>query len=169
MEYKISNKLKIVSIILMVLGALGIGYGFWSAHEVNEGNITEFLANEASHGGHDDAHAVESHGDETAVEAHGDSHGESASHVEENHGDEAKGHEMSHEEHVLHQIQNRPWSALYVAAFFFFMISLGVLAFYAIQYAAQAGWSPVLFRVMEGITAYFYQVDFYCFTNCIFC
>ena len=29
-----------------------------------------------------------------------------------------------------------------------------VLAFYAIQYAAQAGWSPVLFRVMEGITAY---------------
>jgi len=41
-----------------------------------------------------------------------------------------------------------------VAAFFFFMISLGVLAFYAIQRAAQAGWSPVLFRVMEGITAY---------------
>ena len=26
--------------------------------------------------------------------------------------------------------------------------------FYAIQYAAQAGWSPVLFRVMEGITSY---------------
>ena len=34
------------------------------------------------------------------------------------------------------------------------MISLGVLAFYAIQRAAQAGWSPLLFRVMEGITAY---------------
>ena len=34
------------------------------------------------------------------------------------------------------------------------MISLGVLAFYAIQRAAQAGWSPVLYRVMEGITAY---------------
>src|SRR5690606_29908508 len=28
------------------------------------------------------------------------------------------------------------------------------LAFYAIQNAAQAGWSPVLFRVMEGISAY---------------
>jgi len=38
--------------------------------------------------------------------------------------------------------------------FFFFMIALGVLAFYAIQRAAQAGWSPVLYRVMEGITAY---------------
>jgi hypothetical protein len=34
------------------------------------------------------------------------------------------------------------------------MIALGVLAFYAIQQAAQAGWSPVLFRVMEGITTY---------------
>lgn len=34
------------------------------------------------------------------------------------------------------------------------MIALGVLAFYAIQIASQAGWSPVLFRVMEGITAY---------------
>src|SRR5690606_4040549 len=59
-----------------------------------------------------------------------------------------------HVEHVQHQIANRPWAALYVAAFFFMMIALGVLAFYAIQWAAQAGWSPGLFRVMEGITAY---------------
>ena len=54
----------------------------------------------------------------------------------------------------MHQIHNRPYAALYVAAFFFMMIALGVLAFYAIQIASQAGWSPVLFRVMEGITAY---------------
>ena len=60
----------------------------------------------------------------------------------------------SHDEHLLHQLQNKPWAALYVAAFFFFMIALGTLAFYAIQRAAQAGWSPVLYRVMEGITAY---------------
>ena len=64
------------------------------------------------------------------------------------------GHEKDHAEHVLHQIHNRPYAALYVAAFFFMMISLGVLAFYAIQYASQAGWSPVLFRVMESITYY---------------
>ena len=51
-------------------------------------------------------------------------------------------------------MHNRPWSAFYIAAFFFMMISLGVLAFYAIQYASQAGWSPLLLRVMEGITAY---------------
>lgn len=65
-----------------------------------------------------------------------------------------QGHDASHDEHLLHQLQNKPWAAFYVAAFFFMMISLGVLAFYAIQQAAQAGWSPVLFRVMEGITAY---------------
>ena len=61
---------------------------------------------------------------------------------------------MSHDEHVFHQLANRPWAAVYVSAFFFFMISLGTLAFYAIQRAAQSGWSPLLFRVMEGITGY---------------
>ena len=39
-----------------------------------------------------------------------------------------------------------------VSSFYDFL--LGTLAFYAINRAAQAGWSPVLFRVMEGITAY---------------
>jgi hypothetical protein len=67
--------------------------------------------------------------------------------------DAHKEHE-AHLEHVLHQLQNKPWAALYVACIFFLLISVGVLAFYAIQWAAQAGWSPVLFRVMEGITAY---------------
>ncbi|HEY0092664.1 MAG TPA: quinol:cytochrome C oxidoreductase, partial [Flavobacterium sp.] len=61
---------------------------------------------------------------------------------------------QKHLEHVLHQMQNKPWSALYVACIFFMLVSLGVLAFYAIQQVAQAGWSPVLFRVMQGITAY---------------
>jgi hypothetical protein len=41
-----------------------------------------------------------------------------------------------------------------VPALFFMMISLGVLAFYAIQRASQAGWSIVLYRLMEGITGY---------------
>src|SRR5690606_5111837 len=77
---------------------------------------------------------------------------------ETHHGTAAHSEEVQHDEehvyHLYHQLQNRPWSAVYVAAFFFFMIALGVLAFYAIQHASQAGWSPVLFRVMEGITGY---------------
>jgi hypothetical protein len=55
----------------------------------------------------------------------------------------------------LHQLQNKPWAALYVACIFFMLISRG-FGFYAIQQVAQAGWSPVLFRVMQGITAYFH-------------
>uniref|UniRef100_UPI0025CE9D1A quinol:cytochrome C oxidoreductase n=1 Tax=Winogradskyella sp. TaxID=1883156 RepID=UPI0025CE9D1A len=150
MEYKISNRLKMGAIIMIVLGALGVAYGFFDSQGYTEANITERLAEE--HHGHGDAHAEDTHTD---------SHAEADLHVEDSHGEEAHGashadedHGMSHEEHVLHQIHNRPYSALYVAAFFFFMIALGVLAFYAVQYASQAGWSPVLFRVMEGITAY---------------
>jgi F0F1-type ATP synthase alpha subunit len=50
---------------------------------------------------------------------------------------------LEHEEHlthVLHQLQNKPWAALYVACIFM-LITKGVLAFYAIQQVAQAGWS----------------------------
>ena len=68
---------------------------------------------------------------------------------------------------MKHQLQNKPWSALYVACIFFMLIAVGALAFYAIQWVAQAGWSPILFRVMEGITLMFYLVQlfssFYCY------
>ncbi len=126
--YTLSNRLKITSIILMVVGALGLGYGFYSSPSSIE-----------------EARAI--------VESHGEGHGDEHSGQIEDHG-ASQSHDASHDKHVLHQLQNKPWAALYVAAFFFFMISLGVLVFYAIQRAAQAGWSPLLFRVMEGITSY---------------
>ena len=163
MEYKISNRLKLISIILVVVGALGVGYGFLSAHHVTEDNISEYMHDDHGngHGGDNTHHETKSHD----TNNHGaESHGASEHHeggtspfiVEGNKSDThaEEGHKMTHEEHALHQIHNRPYAALYVAAFFFFMIALGVLAFYAIQYAAQAGWSPVLFRVMEAITSY---------------
>ena len=122
--YTLPSKLKLFAIIFMVVGAIGIIGGFVTAPSSKE-EVKEMLA---SH--HDDSHG-------TQVETT-DTHADNEAHVT----------------HVYHQVQNRPWSAVYVAAFFFFMIALGVLAFYAIQIASQAGWSPVLFRVMEGITAY---------------
>ncbi len=137
--YTISNRLKMGSIILMVIGLLGIGYGFMTA----PATVEEAKEMVASHGdGHGDSHATEV--DHLATQEHGA--------VADAHHEEA--HDASHDKHVLHQLQNKPWAALYVAAFFFFMIALGVLAFYAVQRAAQAGWSPLLFRVMEGITSY---------------
>jgi hypothetical protein len=144
--YTFSNRLKIFSIALMILGAIGVGIGFMSTPGSLE-EVETMLAQEAS--GHGSDHGEEA----THAEATHNEHASEASHGEGDHGVSTDEH-MEHVEHVKHQLENRPWSALYVAAFFFFMIALGVLAFYAIQFAAQAGWSPVLFRVMEGITAY---------------
>ena len=131
--YTFSGKLKTFSIVLMILGALGMGYGFLSAPKTTD-EVKEILQHEGA--AHGDSHASsDSHGTTDAVAHDADA-------------------EQKHVEHVMHQMQNRPWSAFFIAAFFAFYITLCVLAFYAIQWAAQAGWSIVLFRVMEGITAY---------------
>ena len=135
--YTFTNKLRNFSITLMVVGFLGLTYGFLTAPKTVE-EATAMVA---------DAHHGEGHGDGHSDTAHDDHHEAASAHGEEH----AEDH---HGEHLLHQLQNKPWAALYVAAFFFMMISLGTLAFYAINRAAQAGWSPALFRVMEGITAY---------------
>ena len=144
------------------------------SHHVHEPIHVEKVATHATEA-HVVADTVEAHvADSTHTVAHATTV-DSTAHVEDttavvavaeapahtdNHDTHAKADAHSHDdhkahlEHVLHQLQNKPWAALYVACIFFMLISVGVLAFYAIQYAAQAGWSPILFRVMEGITAY---------------
>jgi type III secretion system FlhB-like substrate exporter len=185
--YTFSKKLKTTALILMILGLVGIVYGFLSAPKTIE--EAEKIVAESHHEGHNaeaekhDAHNVVMPNEEekaapevvadstkvvsdslvstadstkTAVvpiveENNHDAHSSEVS--KESEVDVAKEHK-EHVEHVFHQLQNKPWSALYVACIFFMLISLGALAFYAIQQVAQAGWSPVLFRVMQGITAY---------------
>ncbi len=154
--YTLPSKLKITAIIFMIVGVIGLVYGFIAAPD-NVEEVKEMMAAEAHHGAEaeheesgtahmEDAEA-EQKGEETHATAEG-SHAEAGAEAHGEHGEDA------HYEHLLHQLQTKPWSALYVSAFFFFMISLGALVFYAIQFAAQAGWSPVLFRVLEGITSY---------------
>ncbi|MBZ9627189.1 quinol:cytochrome C oxidoreductase [Psychroflexus sp. CAK57W] len=126
--YTMSSKIKSFSLILIVLGAIGLIYSFIDAPSSVE-EVKEMLHTEnASHG----AESVAMQGDHASEDAHADEHAE----------------------HIYHQLQNKPWAALYVPALFLFLISLGVFVFYALQNAAQAGWSPVLFRVMEGIASY---------------
>ena len=150
--YTFSNKLKTFSLVLMVVGLLGIGYGFFTApKDIQE--VEKLLASE-SHGEHGTAH-------EAPAEASHDAHAVAPEHHEVKEAAEHK----EHLEHVLHQLQNKPWSALYVACIFFLLLAMGVLAFYAIQQVAQAGWSPVLFRVMQGITAYL-PIGSCCFLFC---
>ena len=135
--YTFTNKLRNFSIILMIFGFLGLTYGFLTVPDtVEEANT---MVADVHHG---DASGASNH------DSHGQGHQDTNLGHNEDHGVD------EHGKHLLHQLQNKPWAALYVAAFFFMMIALGTLAFYAINRAAQAGWSPALFRVMEGITAY---------------
>ena len=155
MMYTFPNKLRNLAIAFMVIGFLGLAYGFINAPKTIE-EAKAMVA--SSHGeGHGESHdeTTTTNLDEEDTHAVSESHDNSLvdGHVSSSH---QKIHEISHDEHLFHQLSNKPWAAFYVAAFFFFMISLGVLAFYAIQRAAQAGWSPVLYRVMEGITAYLF-------------
>ncbi|SFJ31221.1 quinol:cytochrome C oxidoreductase [Myroides guanonis] len=130
--YTFSNRLKTFAIVLMVLGLVGIVYGFINAPKTVS-DVEQILTEQH-------------HGDSHHVGEAGGSHAELSA-------DEQAEHQH-HLEHVLQQMQNKPWAAVYVACIFFMLISLGVLAFYAINYASQAGWSPVLARVMEGLSAY---------------
>lgn len=149
--YQFSSKLKITAIALMVIGLIGIIIGFASAPST-EAEVADILAHQSEHGAHA-AHEVDEHATkEIAHLEHGhDTHLHTAhqdgANVEEAHSDH-------HLAHVLHQLQNKPWAAFYVAMFFFTFVTIVVFAFLNIQRVAQAGWSVVLFRVMEGIAGF---------------
>ena len=190
--YTFSSKLKMFSFILMAVGAIGIGVGFYNAPKDIE-QVEKMLA--ADSDGHESGHGEAKH--EGVVHdkgMHETSHSKAKMIGEAQDNEDAvvvndsvsetidtaktavekvvatferqipakrkieivdaHAEHQKHLTHVLHQLQNKPWAALYVACIFIMLISLGALAFYAIQQVAQAGWSPVLFRVMQGVTAY---------------
>ena len=147
--YQFSGKLKSIAIALMVIGALGIGYGFFASSGKTIEDAKETIAHNKAEKARKaeeakyDPRAIQ-YGSQ-AAESH-DSH-EAEAHEADAHADE------HYAEHVLHQLKNRPWAAFFVSLFFFFMIALLIFTFYVIQIAASAGWSIVLFRVMEALSA----------------
>ena len=152
--YTLTKNIKILSSLMMVSGFIALAYGFYSApHSVEEAKEMVSYQAHDNYGSDDDK----------------DYYDKSTLNENKNKSDHGEGHQMSHDEHVYHQLSNRPWSALYVSALFFFLISLGTLAFYAIQRASQAGWSPILFRVMEGITGYLLPGSIIVFVILILC
>ena len=101
--YTLSKNLKLTAIVLMAIGLIGLVVGFIST----PGSIEEVKQELASHhDGHGESHEPAGHGEHGGHDAH-------ASEGHDAHGGDA------HYEHVLHQLQNKPWAALYVAAFFF--------------------------------------------------
>lgn len=142
--YTFPSKLKLFSIILVVIGLVGIVYGFLTVPKTVD-EVQHIVVEQQS---------KQSKGAEFIDRARGqEGYAEKALAESKDLGEAAHG-AKSYDEHVLHQLKTRPWSATFVAGFFFMMLALGVLVFYAIQYAAKAGWSPGLYRIMEGITSY---------------
>jgi len=134
--YSFSKRLRLSAIILMILGALGIAYGFLSAPNTTA-QVKEMMHNDT----------VEHNENSKTLIAH------NKNNTQEHKAESAENNEDDLTS-TLHNMQNRPYTAIYIAMLFFFMLAIGTLAFYAVQYASQSGWSIVLFRVMEGITAY---------------
>ncbi len=149
--FSMPAKAKNLTLIVMVIGLVLSGIGIATIDH----NTNGFVAVS----GHHDAHATE-------AKHEGDHAAESAKH-EAHEGHEASSAEATHEEHgnveteafgprVTYTSQDKPWATriwanLLVAGYFFTMVSLCGLFWYAIQYAANAGWSSSLKRVPEAI------------------
>lgn len=125
--YTFSPKLRLLSIIFVVLGLVLFGIGYFLNHGIDSTKIEHLME------------AVHSNG-----------------HTAPTHSSELVG-PQDHEDHLEHatiQVHNRPLAAIHSVAVFFFGVSCVVLFFYSIQHAAHAGWSIIVTRVMEAIASY---------------
>ena len=124
--YSFSPKLKLYSIILIVVGLVLFGIGYMLNHGLDDSAIKTMM--EGVH-----------HGKNTAM-----------------HSSELIGpqDEAAHLEHAKHLVHNTPYSALLTAAMLFFGISACALFFLSIQHAAHAGWSVIVQRVMEAVASF---------------
>src|SRR5690606_31243914 len=157
---------KTIEEVEVILSKQHHGHGSHDAHAAPaHGEATAHEANTASHDAHaatttavsndSTVHVADSTDAHTAhAEVATPAHAEANAHAAKADTHDAHAEHTKHLEHVLHQLQNKPWAAVYVGCIFFMLISLGIFTFNQIQYAASAGWSPVLFRVMEGLSAY---------------
>ncbi len=162
--FEFTGKLKTLSIILIIIGAISVGASFMMGggdHHADAGHDTHSEA-AAEGDGHatDDAHHAG--GELTEHDLHemyaapdNTTYHKTASRAtpENNHFRLTEDNKASAEK-IHHQRENKPWANLLVNNFFFLAVSLGALFFMAVQYAAQVGWSAVVLRVMEAMTTY---------------
>ena len=161
--YQFSGRLKTFSIALILFGVIGLAFSFYNGSQLSLEDAKHAIeaASHGAHSGHGEVaapHHEEANHHDSAEKTDKEAHAamiESVSNTEAHNATDGHGssHDDAHAEHVLHQLQNRPWSAFYVALFFSLGLTLLVLTFYAIQRVAQVGWSIVILRVMEAITA----------------
>lgn len=125
--YSFSPKLKLYSIILIVVGLLLFGIGYILNHGLDSTKIESMMTAVHNSGHHTPTNSAELVGPQD---------------------------QAAHLEHATHQIHNTPFSALLVASMLFFGISACALFFLSIQHAAHAGWSIIVTRVMEAVASY---------------
>ncbi len=125
--YSFSPKLRLYSIILIVLGLVLFTAGYFMNHGLDDTKIEHLIESVHASGNNAPTHSSEMVGpqDHTA-----------------------------HLEHAKMQIHNQPLAAIHTIAVFLFGISCCALFFYSIQHAAHAGWSIIVTRVMEAIASY---------------
>jgi hypothetical protein len=151
--FEFKTKTKQLAIALTVVGVIlwvvGFALNGSSSHDAGHGHDTHAEESHEAYPGEAHAAMIESTYNDDANAEHDAHHEEShEAHSGEPHA--AHSEHDAHAEHTAHQIANRPWSAIYVAAIFFLGLGLGQLFFLGIQYVAQAGWSAGILRLMEA-------------------
>ncbi len=126
--YSFSPKLRLYSIILIVLGLVLFGIGY----AINSGIDTAQIEQRLS---------ANNHALENATPTHSSQLNGPQDH-------------QAHVDHAMRQVHNEPLSALLTATSLFFGIGACALFFYSIQNAAHAGWPVIILRVMEAIATF---------------
>ncbi|MBF8457809.1 quinol:cytochrome C oxidoreductase [Kaistella sp. G5-32] len=125
--YSFSPKLRLYSIIFIVLGLVLFGAGYFMNHGMTDAKIEHMM--EAAHPG--GVQAPTNSSELVGPQDH-----------------------AAHLEHAKHQVHNQPLAAIHTVSVFLFALSCCALFFYCIQNAAHAGWSIIILRVMEAIASF---------------
>jgi hypothetical protein len=125
--YSFSPKLRLYSIIFIVLGMVLFGAGYFMNHGTDDAAIEHMM--EAVHAGGN--HAPLNSSEMIGPQDH-----------------------ASHLEHAKLQFKNQPLAAIHTVSVFLFALSCCALFFYAIQNASHAGWSIIILRVMESVASF---------------
>lgn len=153
-SFTVPAKGKQFAIILMIVGLILTGIGIAtidkSGKSEHNATTTEATHGKDNHGNGHEAPASHAEGHDNHLTANSPAH--TVEHAEE-HGNvdtEKFGPRMEYKE------ENKPWitkiwANLLVAGYFFTMVSLCALFWYAVQYAANAGWSVAIKRVPEAM------------------
>jgi len=174
-NFTVPGKAKQFAMIFMILGLILTGIGIFTL-DGNESNHAEVNNTHATVTlkvpvvevvNHEDGHEASAEGHEHSEVSEG-KNGHSHD-MDNDHGEHAAA--VSHGEHhnveteqfgprMEYHAQDKPastkiWANLLTAGYYFFMVSLCALFWYAIQYAANAGWSVSIKRVPEAIYTFF--------------